>query len=433
MPRTDAQGFVTGRSGAPLDRPLTLAVLGAGARGEAYAHLAAAHPDRARVVAVAEPRERVRTAFADRHHVAPESRYATWRELAARPRLADVAVVCLPDADHLPAATALADLGYQLLLEKPMATTEAGCEQVADAARRSGTALAVAFVLRHTPYTIALKKLITDGAVGDIVSVQHLEPVGHYHFAHSFVRGYWRRESESSFLLMTKSCHDIDWLGHVVGRSVTRVSSFGSLTHFRPDQAPPRAADRCVDCPLEPDCAYSAVRLYREGLRVGGPKEYFTRVVTGGELTEDAVAQALTEGPYGRCVYHADNDVVDHQVVNLEYEGGVTASFTLTAFTPMEDRRTKVFGTRGQLTGDGRHIEVYDFRSERTVRIDTAAAGSVADDHAGGDTGLFDDFVDALRSGETERITTGLDATLASHRVVFAAERARRTGTVVEL
>ncbi|MEV6583792.1 Gfo/Idh/MocA family oxidoreductase [Streptomyces sp. NPDC051582] len=428
------QPFITGSLATPMDRPLTLAVLGAGARGSGYADLAAKRPGQVKIVAVAEPRPQVREAFAARHGLPEAARFSSWQEFADQPRMADVAVISVMDSEHLAAATVLADKGYQLLLEKPMATSEADSEAIATAAERNGTALAVCHVMRYTPYTKALKKVMAEGAIGDIVSVQHLEPVGYFHFAHSFVRGNWGREEESTFLLMAKSCHDIDWLSHIIGRPVRRVSSFGSLMHFRPEQAPAGSTDRCVSCPVEESCAYSAQRLYLTGLRQGGTKQYFSRIATAGDLTEEGVRTALEEGPYGVCVYRAGNDVVDQQVVNLEYEGGVTASFVLTAFTPLENRHTKIFGSRGQLTGDGRRIEVYDFLTERTTVIDTSLDGSsAAEGHAGGDEAMFNAFIDALHGGRPELIISGIEDSLASHRVVFAAERARRSGAVVEL
>ncbi|MEV6013288.1 Gfo/Idh/MocA family oxidoreductase [Streptomyces sp. NPDC051976] len=426
--------FISGDLTTPIDRPLTLAILGAGARGSAYADLAAKRPKTARVVAVAEPREHVRDAFATQHNIGPSYRFTDWRDLLDRPRLADVAVIAILDADHLAAAVALSDMGYQLLLEKPMATTEDDCEAIAAAARRNGTALALAHVMRYTPYTVKLKQLLTGGAIGDIVSLQHLEPIGYYHFAHSFVRGNWRREDESSSLLLAKSCHDIDWIIDIIGQQVKRVSSFGSLTHFRPEAAPAGATDRCVTCPLQNTCSYSATTLYRDGLRNGGTKRYFTKIITAGELTEEAVTAALTDGPYGRCVYHSDNDVPDHQVVNLEFGGGATASFTLTAFTPLENRHTKIFGTRGQVTGDGQHIELYDFHTETRTIYDTSLDGSsAAEGHAGGDEALLNAYLDALQGGRPELVVSGTETSLSSHRVVFAAERARRSGTVVDL
>ncbi|MFD0443153.1 hypothetical protein ACFQ10_12485 [Streptomyces indonesiensis] len=162
-------------------------------------------------------------------------------------------------------------------------------------------------------------------------------------------------------------------------------------------------------------------------------KRYFTRIVAD-EMTAEAVETALAEGPYGRCVYACDNDIVDHQVVNLQYEGGVTASFTLTAFTPQENRHTKLFGTHGQITGDGRTIEIYDFRTDERTVIDTDNGGaSAAEGHGGGDAGLIEAFVRAHHEGRPDLLLTGPEASRDSHRVVFSAERSRRTGQVVRL
>ncbi|MEU7895801.1 Gfo/Idh/MocA family oxidoreductase [Nonomuraea sp. NPDC049152] len=418
--------------GVPLDRPVTLAIAGAGARGSAYAELAAQWPERVQIVAVAEPRDAVRDRFAVRHALPPERVFSDWKEMAASPRLADAVAVTTLDSEHLDPTSAFAELGYDILLEKPIAPTAAESIAIGEVAARTGATVAVCHVMRYTPYTTALREVLPE--LGEIVSVEHLEPVGWYHFAHSFVRGNWRRTDETTFALLAKSCHDLDWLGFVIGRRAERVSSFGGLRHFRPENRPSGAADRCLDCPVEASCPYSAARMYREGLREGGTKQYFTRVMTAGVLTEEAVTRALADGPYGRCVYACDNDVVDHQVVNIEYQGGVTASFTMTAFTPLENRHTKFFGTRGQLTGDGRFIHLYDFVTERTTTIDTSRDGSsVAEGHAGGDAALVRSFVDALHQGRPELILSGIAESVDSHLVVFGAERARHTSTVVEL
>jgi predicted dehydrogenase len=415
-------------------RPLTMAIAGAGARGLGYARIAAQFPDRVQIVAVAEPRDLPRQQAAEQFALDPAHVFADWRELAAGPRIADIVVIALLDDQHLPATVAFAERGYDILLEKPVAPTEEECLQIAAAVEAAGVAFAVCHVLRYTPYTLALQQILATGKIGEIVSVEHHEPIGYAHFSHSFVRGNWRREDESSSLLLAKACHDIDWLSAVIGRPAVRVSSFGGLHHFHPGNKPAQAADRCVRCPVESTCPYSAPRLYRRGLRQPDtPEGYFTRVMAP-EATEEAVERALAEGPYGRCVYACDNDVVDHQVVQLQYEGGITASFTMTAFTPGANRQTRIFGTRGQVTGDGQHIEIYDFLTEQSTVVDTDAGGhSAADGHGGGDHGLIEAFIDALYRRRPQDIQSGLHESMASHRIVFAAERARRTGTVVEL
>ncbi|MEV0647317.1 Gfo/Idh/MocA family oxidoreductase [Phytomonospora sp. NPDC050363] len=421
------------RPGHTLDRPLRVALVGAGARGAAYASLVAQAPSGAAIVAVAEPRDRQREQIAAEHGLEPQDCHADWRDLAAAGRVADAVIIATQDADHVEPALIFAALGYDILLEKPLALSAADCLRIGEAVRANDVTLAVCHVMRYTRYTKKLVSLIAEGAVGDVIGVQHLEPIGWWHFAHSYVRGNWNSIRQGSPMLLAKSSHDIDWLAHVVGRRALRVSSFGSLTHFRHDRRPEGAAARCLDCKLSDSCAYSAQKLYLEGRYGEGVREYFT-LVAADALDDDSVQRALREGPYGRCVYDHDNDVCDNQVVNIEYEGGVTASFTVTAFTPQENRHTKVFGSGGQLTGDGRRIEVLDFTTNEVVSYDTDADGaSAADGHGGGDRGLIEDFCRGLSEGRPELITSNADASVASHRVVFAAEEARLAGSVVKL
>ncbi|CAN5213419.1 Gfo/Idh/MocA family oxidoreductase [soil metagenome] len=414
------------------DAPVTLAIVGAGSRGSAYARCAAASG--ARVVSVAEPRRLQREQLASEHGLPPHTTFRDWRELAAGPRLSDAVLIATQDALHVEPAVRFADLGYHLLLEKPMATTEADCVRIVDAVEAAGVLGAVCHVLRYTPYTREMKRLVDSGDIGEVVSVEHLEPVGWWHHAHSYVRGNWRREDESTFMLMAKSCHDLDWLAHLTGRRASRVSSFGGLYHFRPEQRPAGAADRCLDCAVEPDCPYSASRLYLGCLGDPAPERWPLSVVTD-ELTEAGVRRALREGPYGRCVYACDNDVVDHQVVGVEYEGGVTASFTMTAFTPLGHRRTRVFGTRGSLEGDGVDIVVHDFVTggREVVHTATGTHASAAAGHGGGDQGLVDAFLAALRTGDGAHVLSDVRGSLHTHRVVWAAERARHSGAVVDV
>ncbi len=412
-----------------MDRPVTFAVVGAGQRGSGYGEWLAGHPGRARVLAVAEPHDRRRAEFARRHGIPPERAFRSWQELAAAPRLADAAIVATQDSDHVGPAITLADNGYHLVVEKPLAPTERECTELVRAVTEAGVLFAVCHVLRYRPYTRLVKRLLDEGRVGDVMSVQHLEPVGHWHYAHSYVRGNWRRSDRASFMLLSKSGHDIDWLRHIVGRPVERVSSFGSLRHFRRSQQPAGAADRCVSCAVEPDCAYSAPRLYL-GMVRAGRTGWPVSVITD-DVSEDGVRAALRDGPYGRCVYACDNDVVDHQVVAMEFGGGVTATFTMTAFTPHLDRRTQIFGTRGYLDGTGERVTLHDFTSGEVSVHEVPSAGQDAGaGHGGGDAGLLDAFTTAVATGDASHILSGPAESLESHRAVFAAERARLTGTV---
>jgi len=236
-------------------------------------------------------------------------------------------------------------------------------------------------------------------------------------------------------MLLQKSCHDMDWLSYIIGRPCRRVSSFGGLYYFRKENQPRGAADRCMDCKLSKKCPYSAREFYLRLLREGHRDWPLNVIDPTLKLTRGSVEKALREGPYGRCVFKCDNDVVDHQVVNLEYEGGVTASFTMTAFNQGSGRKTRIFGTKGTIeTDDSSTIRVYDFLTRKEKTIDTSAtAANVAGGHGGGDAGIFDAFCRAVGLGRTNLIVSGADATLESHLTTFAAEKARRTGRVVEV
>ncbi|HZE37534.1 MAG TPA: Gfo/Idh/MocA family oxidoreductase [Stackebrandtia sp.] len=408
--------------------PVRLAVVGAGGRGRQYASWALNHPEAATVVAVAEPREEVRAEFAAQHGIAPDMCFTHWEHLLGAGRIADAVLICTQDRMHTEPAIAFADDGWNILLEKPMAPTPEECREIVNAARKGGGVFAVCHVLRYTPYTKTLKSILDSGAIGDIVSVQHLEPVGYWHFAHSYVRGPWRNEAESSSMLLAKSCHDLDWLRHVVGVPFARVSSFGSLKHFRSDNAPAGATHRCVSCPVQDDCAYSATRIYGNGLK---ERTFAIRHVVD-VLEEARLEKALQDGPYGRCVYDTDNDVVDNQVVSMEFADGTTGSFTVTAFTPMEDRKTRIFGSQGMIEGDGDEVRVFDFNTEKTTVTKIKKIGGVGAGagHGGGDAGLIEAFVRAVGENDQSLVLSGPDESLETHLAVFAAEEARLEGAV---
>ncbi|MFR9795118.1 Gfo/Idh/MocA family protein [Streptomyces sp. MS06] len=411
--------------------PVSLIVLGAGDRGAKHAKWALAHPDRARVVGVAEPREVHRTRFVHDHALPPERSTSDWRDLAALGKIADAVLICTPDRLHVEPAVAFATLGYHIMVEKPMALDEASCREIVTAVERSGVMLSVGHVLRYTPYTSALKQIVDSGRLGSIVSIQHLEPVGFWHQAHSFVRGNWRRSDEATSMLMAKSCHDLDWLQYVLGEPPARVSSFGRLSHFSPANRPVGAADRCLDCSVTAECPYSAPRFYGELLERKEHRWPLSVVVD--DFTPDALKEALRVGPYGRCVYGCDNDVVDHQVVAMEYPGGATATFTMTAFTEaVGNRSTRIFGTHGELVGDGQTIRVYDFltRTEESIAVTGDGAMNASGGHGGGDAGLMGAFIEAVATKDPTRIKSGPRDSLLSHLSVLAAERARRNGSV---
>ncbi|XP_053136550.1 uncharacterized oxidoreductase YjhC-like isoform X2 [Hemicordylus capensis] len=392
-----------------------------------------------KVIGVADPRKCARKTLQEKFIIDKDNVFDDWEAAAEREKFADAVVIATQDQLHKAPAVAFAKKGYHILLEKPMAVTPEDCKEIVQACKTGNVILAVCHVLRYHPISLKIKEVLDSGVIGDICHIQHLEPVGFWHFAHSFVRGNWRNEAESSFSLLAKSCHDMDlinfWMG---GKRCLKVSSFGSLSHFTKEHQPQGAASRCLDCSVEQACPYSAKKIYLEL----GKKGYFhwpvSVVCSSGECDIESLTNALRHGPYGRCVYECDNDVVSNQVVNMEFEGGVTAGFTMIAFTEkLGVRKTTIYGTKGELSceGDG-PVVVFDFLQRKKVTFppDTAAAvpRNLAG-HGGADFYLMNSFVSAVAENDPSLILSGAEETLNSHLLVFAAERSRKENRVVHL
>jgi predicted dehydrogenase len=419
-----------------MNPPVTIAIVGAGKRGEAYSDYAKLHPDQLRVVAVAEPRPLLRERLAAEHGIAPDRCFDGYEALAKAGRVADAVAICTQDQMHYEPVVLLAPQGYAILLEKPLSPDPVEAEHIVELIRRHGNLFAVCHVLLYTELTMKLREILRAGTIGDIVSIQHLEPVAWWHQAHSFVRGNWRNQAESSFMLLAKSCHDIDWLRHLVNSPCHRVVSFGSLRHFKASERPPGAADRCWDCGVEATCPYSAKRIYHTHFQRDAVANYVNDVITAGRNTLEAVEEALKTGPYGRCVYACDNDVVDNQTVMLEFAGPVTVTFTMTAFTPTLHRTARIFGTRGYIDTDFVKIRVFDFLTEQETVHDTSVrpdGATAAAGHGGGDYHIMKAFVNAVATGDPSGIHSGVEASLETHRIVFAAEQSRVEGRLIEL
>jgi len=415
-------------------RKVTVVIVGCGQRGQAYALYAQLHPELCQVVGIAEPKEVTRRRMVQTYDVAPEYVFKDWRELAEVPKFADAVVIATQDKDHTEPALALANLGYNILLEKPMATSLEECSAIRDAVNDNNILFAVGHVLRYTAYSQKLKELLDSGVIGEIVNMQHLEPVGWYHHAHSYVRGNWRNSKEASPVLMAKCCHDLDWMSWVMGKKCQRMSSFGSLKHFNSQSKPQGATSRCLDCPVEASCPYSAKKIYLDG-KVGikaGNTSWPVSVLSE-EPTVENIVEALRTGPYGRCVYDSDNDVMDNQVVNMQFEGGSTATFTMVAFSEeICTRKTRIFGTLGELEGDGLEtIKVFNFNTQKkTTYIAKIPDIPVMLGHGGGDYGMMKHFVRAVALDD-QTLVCDVNKTFDSHELVFHAEESRLRNRVI--
>jgi predicted dehydrogenase len=407
-------------------------LVGAGNRGRfVFGGYALANPDRLRIAAFAEPDEEKREEMASEHGIPPEGCFRDWKELLGEDRLAPLAIVATGDTLHVEPALAAFARGYHVLLEKPIAPTPGECVRVVDAAEEAQRMLQIGHVLRYTPFYRRVHEIIESGALGEVVSLDLREHVAYWHMTHSFVRGKFRNRELAAPIILAKSCHDLDLMVWFMGRPALRVSSFGSVGHFRAAAAPEGAPERCSDgCPAGRDCPHDAERFYL------GPDDEVARIWPWSDVSLDssreARRRALERGVYGRCVYRCDNDVADHQVVAVEFEGGATGSLTVHGLGSEEERTIRLSGTRGELSGV-LQSGVIEVSRHGVLGNERYEMGGAALGHYGGDDGLLDHFSGVLERRAAGEIRASGRVSLESHLMGFAAEQARLSGSVVEM
>lgn len=406
--------------------PVTVVAIGAGNRTNKYLEYAVRNPDRLKLVGVVELNEIRRINVAERFGLSSESCFADYADFFRNPVKADAVIVGTPENRHFEPCMMAIEAGYHVLLEKPIAQTLEECYAISEAARRKGVIVGVCHVLRYHPYFMKVKELVDSGELGSIISINHRASVGVDRTTHGFVRGMWRKEEVTNPMLISKCCHDIDFLLWLTQARCRKLSSFGSLRWFRPDNAPAGSGPRCLECGVERTCPFSAVDLYRDR------HEWIANFdVPEGKTIDDVIMEELREGEYGRCVYRCDNDVVDHQIVSMEMDNEVTISFVMDAFTLSDNRETHISLTEGEIYGNETQLRVCRFRgAQETVYDFSEVAGQPF--HAGADLNLVADFVEAVRGVDTV-FRTPIDHSVESHRICFEAERSRHEGRTVIL
>jgi len=403
-------------------------LIGAGDRGaKAYAPYAIDYPHELEFVAIAELNSERREAFAKKFALSEEQCYATWQEMLQDDIEAEVAFICTLDREHYEPTIKAIEKGYHVLLEKPMSPDPQECISMVEIAKKHNKLLTICHVLRYTPFWQNIKTIIKEGKIGDIVSIQLNENVEVMHMSHSFVRGNWNNSDVSSPMILQKSCHDMDILMYLMDQKCKHVSSFGSLMHFKEANAPKDGPLRCLDgCPIENDCAFHAGKYYL-GEGKGWAKKFTM------DHSREGIIHALNTTSYGKCVYRSDNNVVDHQVVNLEFENGATATFSMCGFTREQTRIVQIMGTKGEIRGkmDEDTISVFDFltKHETITHLSKPKSG-----HGGGDEAIVRDFLREVRNYPGDESRSSAAVSLESHLLAFAAEASRRqNGKVIQI
>lgn len=415
-----------------MDKKITFAIAGFGSRGSTYASMANVFPEKMEIVAVADiiP-EKVEKAK-NLYNIPEENCFASAEEMFKMEKLADVVCICTMDRQHVEQGVLALEKGYDIVLEKPISPEVPECKRMLAAAEKSDSKIIVCHVLRYTPFYNKIRDIIKSGGVGDVVSVTANENVAYWHQAHSFVRGNWGNSKKSSPMILQKCCHDMDILLWLTGKTCKSVSSFGSNTLFNKEKCPEGATEYCMGgCKVKENCLFDAEKIYVTSEKTGIiHKETFMGEVLCVKPSVENVYKAIENGPYGKCVYQCDNDVVDHQVTNLLMTDGSTISHTMCAFTEDCYRYIHIMGTKGELRGDmetnlltytqfGGAVEVFDINlMSQDLR-----------GHGGGDAGMIGELVDMLLSGEEANDrTTSIDRSMESHFVALAAEESRLNG-----
>ncbi|MCB0193073.1 MAG: Gfo/Idh/MocA family oxidoreductase [Anaerolineae bacterium] len=412
-------------------KKLTLAAIGCGNRTQIYLALAARQPERYQIVAAADP-DPERVAIVRHLSRNPDFvSFATADDILAQPQLADVMIIGTQDNYHYAPCRQALEQGYDILLEKPIAQTPAQVIDLEQQAARLGRRVLVCHVLRYTPFYRKVKAIVDSGVLGEMVSLNAVEGVGDWHQAHSYVRGKWAISEQATPMIVAKSCHDMDIIAWLFDRPCHSLSSWGGLTYFTAANAPADAPLRCTDgCPHTSTCPYDAA------LYLTKHRRWLDYIYNNPASTSDeAIRTWLIASPWSRCVYRCDNTAVDHQVVNMQFQGGATATFTMTAFGWGRD--IEIFGTRARLWGGascrshaGADIIVEEHATGERVSYTIPHEES---GHGGGDAGLVDALYTEMTRDDTSALRSSIAVSVASHVMAFAAETARQTGQTVDL
>lgn len=413
-------------------KKLKVILIGAGARGTIYADQMAKLPELFEVVAVAEPIESRKNYVKQKYELDDSMCFSDWRPLLNLGKIADVAVIATMDREHFESTMIAIKLGYDLLLEKPIAPTAEECEKIATAAQEKDVKVVICTVLRYSRVFNAIKNILDSGKIGKVMTINHEECVGNVHQSHSFVRGNWGNEKSSSSMLLQKSCHDMDIIQWLLGKKCKSVQSFGALSYFNEENAPDGAPDYCVQgCPYSDTCPYNAVKLYYDDKENSWFRDYCASEVNP---TDEMVMEALKTTQYGKCVYKCDNDVVDHQTVNLLFEDDITVTFSMSAFNK-GGRFIHIMGTKGELKAalDGKSpISIYSFETKEDEEISITGIDGMVGGHGGGDEGIVKALYEYLTKTYSGKSVPEIEDSFLNHLIVFAAEESRKNKTVVD-
>lgn len=409
----------------------SISVIGLGNRGTEYmGFIKTMHGRKAYIHSLCDIRQQALDDFAPAFDVPKYRQYLSTEEFFSKGVVSDALIIATQDASHYEITKKALETGYKyILLEKPVSGNEDEYKELRDLAKEKKAILIVCHVLRYSNYYSKIKKIIENGKIGDVVSINHTENVGYFHFAHSFVRGNWRDEFTSTPSILAKCCHDLDLISWFVDSPCISVSSVGEVGHFKKENAPKGATPYCTGgCKAKKNCPYDAEALYiTDPFYKAKFIKYMGRTLTGKAKNSKAdIRKAIDCGDYGRCVYMCDNNVCDHQLVTMKFENGAVATLEMTAFSDKMFRQSHIVGTKGELIGYGAKLEMRIFGGEHHS-VFTGSPGFTG--HVEGDIRTISNFIKIICGEKTDlKDVTTIEATVASHDMALAAEKSRKNG-----
>jgi len=436
------------------DKPVRFALFGAGTRGELdLGYFFKKNRKKLQYWAVAEPDPVRRKYFVERFKIPEENIFKDWKDLLEKPKLADAIINALPCRMHHESTIAALKAGYDVLLEKPIAHTPGECVHLYNASKKYKQKLAVVFENRYNKIYQETKRLLERGVIGRLMNVTCDESIGYFHYILSYVRGIHSRAEEGNSFMIAKGIHDTDLLTWFIGAKASKISSFGDLSFFTEENAPIGAPERCTeDCPVQEECIFDAMKQYYKPGRMSIPlklalsqslkdlvdvirdKRFRTLASTiTRDLSKSNILKVLQEGSHGKCVFHSDNGVCDHQTTSIEYENGVTVSFSLSAFSLIWERLLDFRGSKGEINSKDFSGQL-ELRTYNPAKIKKKRIRFRGLHHGGGDEYLLLDFARAVQSDDpNEKSLTDIKNCIESHLIALAAEEARLSDKVINM
>ncbi|MAF34283.1 hypothetical protein CMO91_00385 [Candidatus Woesearchaeota archaeon] len=413
--------------------PVKAVLVGAGNRGkEVYGKFALEHPDDLEIRTVIDPIRERATPLAER--VGAPNSLTDWDSFQRTDE--DAIIIASPPSMHYTHATdamAVHDFKH-VILEKPISTTLASCNLVAEAAEKYEATVLVTEVLRYSPFFIAARDFIREGSLGPLQYIELVHLSGDRSFQHSGVRGNEATQEVSGPTTLSKSVHDFGILEFLAGDS-----AIGAISRALPPRFHSGAAywedvpDRCIEedgkrCGYgeRGSCPFDAVEYYT------GPNAMVS-VAQAAQMC-DAPSQAdllkvIQEGPYGRCIWHCDNDVVDAYEAEVLWAGGLRARFRLDANYPCAPtRKLEVRFPEGKLEGDLRmnKLEMDTGTSRQSLSGRIGDVEGAQGTHGGADALLIKDFLRSVR-GEEAELVTSIHRVLGAHTLALVANVSQAT------